>query len=148
MNRKILHTCTRLMIVVGVLVFVLGVARATDSNFFTGSYEVVQKTDLGSQTQVRLQLHLTNRGQHDIHIQRLTVWDFSHPTKGGSRASSIIIHALTSVDTTQEFTIPRSEYELWNRGTRPRIVLEVQMPDGHKTAQVIRLDRAQGGRAN
>jgi hypothetical protein len=148
MNCKILHTCTRLMIVAGVLVFVLGVARATDSNFLTGSYQLLQKIDLGSQTHVRIQLHLTNRGQHDVRIQRFTVWDFSHPTKGGSQAGSIVVRALASVDTTQEFTIPRSEYELWNRGTRPRIILEVQTPDGRKTTQVVRLDRVQGGSAN
>jgi hypothetical protein len=148
MNGKILRTCARLLIIAGVLAFALAVVRAADTMFVTGSYQVLQKTDRGSQTRVRLHLHLTNHGQRDIQIQRLTIWDFPHPTKGGSQASSVVVHALTSVDTTEEFTIPHSEYELWSRGTRPRIVLEVRTPDGRKTTQVVRLDRVQGGRAN
>ncbi len=71
-----------------VALFVLGVQFALASNapVVSGSYEVVQSTDLGSQTQIRMLIHLTNHGPYDLSIQRMTLWDFSHPDKGGSQA--------------------------------------------------------------
>jgi len=148
MNYKILRTCNCLLVVAWLFVFAIQFAQASDASRVSGSYQVVQKTDLGSQTRVRLQLHLTNHGQRELHIQRLTLWDFSHPDKGGTQACSIVVHAGATADTTQEFTIRRPEYELWNRGTRPRLVLEVQTPGGRKATEVVRLDRVSRRKAD
>ncbi len=148
MNRRILRACSYLLVVAGLLVFTIRFARAGDASQLSGSYRVVHKTDLGHQTRVQLEVHLINHGQRDLHIQRLTLWDFSHPDKGGTQACSIVVHTGASADTTQEFTIPRSEYDLWKRGTRPRLVLEVKLPGDHQTTKVVRLDRVSGGKVD
>ena len=148
MNCKNFRTCSYLLVVAGFLVLATSFSRASGAPPVSGSYQVVEKTNLGSQTRVRVQLHLTNHGQQALRIQRLTLWDLSHPGKGGTQACSIVIRAGGSTDTTQEFTIRRPEYEMWRRGTRPRLILEGQAPDGRKTIAVVRLDRASGGKAN
>jgi hypothetical protein len=83
MSYNILRVCKWRLAVVAL--FVLGgqFALASNAPVVSGSYEVVQSTDLGSQTQIRMLIHLTNHGPYDLSIQRMTLWDFSHPDKGG-----------------------------------------------------------------
>ncbi len=90
--------------------------------------EVLQNTDLGSQAQIRMRLHPVNHGPSDLSIQRMTLWDFSHPDKGGSHACAITLRAHASAETTQEFTVERPEYQLWQKGLRPRLVLRMGGP--------------------
>jgi len=146
--RRILRASHYLLLVAGLLVFSAQFARSADASPLSGAYELVQKTDLGPQTRVRLRLHLANHGARELHIQRLTLWDFSHPDRGGSQACSIVVPAGASVDTTQEFTIRRPEYDLWRRGARPRLILELLAPSGHNTTEVVRLDRISSGKAD
>jgi hypothetical protein len=135
--------------------FALGVQPALASNvpLISGSYQVVQKSGLGSQTQIRLRIHLVNQGPTDLSIQRMTLWDFSHPDKGGTRACAVTLPAHASAETTQEFTIPRSEFQLWQRGLRPRFVLQLGTPGNTggkttpKSTTVVRLDRISGQEA-
>ena len=56
----------------------------------------------------------------------------------------MVLAAGASTGTTQEFTIPRAEYELWTRGARPRLVVELQSARGRTTAEAVRLDRIKG----
>lgn len=136
-----------IFLIAGVFVLVVPFSQASDASRISGSYRLIEKTDLGSQVRVRLELRLFNHGSPELHIQRLTLWDFSHPHRGGSQACKIVLGAGASVSTTQEFTIPRPEYELWKRGTRPRLVVEVQSARGRSSAETIRLDCEFQGKA-
>jgi hypothetical protein len=143
-----LRTCNYLLIVAALLASTTGLAWGSKAALISGSYKVVQKTHIGSQTRVRLQLRLTNHGQRELYIRRLTLWDFSHPAKGGTQPCSIILRGHTSANITSEFAIPRAEYELWQRGTRPRLVVELPTGDGRRTTQAVRLDRFPDERGN
>jgi len=133
--------------------FVLGVQFALASNvpLVSGSYEVLQDTTLGSQSQIRMRIHLVNHGPSNLSIQRMTLRDFSHPAKGGTRACAITLRAHASAETTQEFTIERPEYQMWQRGLRPRLVLQMEgpanAPGTTKSKTVVRLDRTSGQEA-
>jgi hypothetical protein len=89
----------------------------------SGTYQIASTQELGSRTQVRLNLHITNHGPAAVAIRRITIWDFSRPS--GSQACSLTLPAHGSISTQQEFTLARSEYEMWRRGMHPRIVLEL-----------------------
>jgi hypothetical protein len=130
----------RLMVAV---LFALGVqfAAAGNAPAVSGSYEILQNTDLGSQAQIRMRIHLVNHGPNNLSIQRMTLWDFSHPDKGGTQACAVTLRAHASTETTQEFTIQRSDYQLWRRGMRPRLVLQMGGPGNTKSRAVLRLDR-------
>jgi hypothetical protein len=148
MKRRSFRICDCLLVVTGLFMFTARFARASDVSQISGSYQVVQKTDLGPQTHVRLQLHLTNHGQGPLHIQRLTLWDLPDADKGATQPCSIIVRTGASADTMQEFTIPRSEYKLWKSGARPRLLLQVESPGGRGITQVVRLDRVSSGKVN
>jgi len=136
-----IRICNCLLLAASLVVWASQFANGADAAQLSGSYHVVRKTDLGPQTGVQLQLHFTNRGPSELHIQRVTLWDLPHPEKGATQACSVVVHAGASVEVTQEFTVPRAEYELWKRGARPRLVLEIAGPGGRPTNRVVRLDR-------
>lgn len=147
MNRGFYRICCSL-IAIPLVLTVTRLARAGDTPHLSGSYQVIRKTDLGPQTHVRLRVRLTNPGQRDLHIQRITLWDFSHPTKGATQFCSIVLRSQTSTEATLEFDVPRAEYELWKRGARPRVVLEIATTEGRTTTEAVRLNLVSGGEVN
>jgi hypothetical protein len=131
-----------------VALFALGqFAAASNVPLVSGSYQVVQNTKLGPQAQIRMRIHLVNHGPNDLDIQSITLWDFSHPDRGGTHACAVTVHPHASAETTQEFTIRRPEYELWRRGLRPRLVLQLGGPGRPKSTAVVRLDGISGQEA-
>ena len=147
-NSRMLRLCGGLLILAGLSVFSVAIAQAANAPQLSGSYQIVQREQRGDQVQVRVRLHLVNRGTRELHLKRITLWDFSHPTKGASQITSLVLHGGSSVDTAQEFTISRAEYELWKRGTRPRLVLQTDLSNGRTGTEVLRLDRIAGGKVN
>jgi len=144
MRRNVLETC-KWWIVIALFALPVQCAFAGSTPLISGSYEAVKTTSLGAQEQIRLQIHLVNHGPSDLSIQRITLSNFSHPDHGGARACSVALPAHASAETTQEFTVRRSEYQMWQRGLRPRLVLQIASPGnttgGSKSTTVVRLDR-------
>jgi len=134
-------------VIPALFVFAVQFALAGNAPLVSGSYEVVQTTALRSQAQIRMHIHLVNHGPSDLSIQRMTLWDFSHPDKGGTHTCAIALRAHASAETTQEFTIQRSEYQLWKSGLRPRFVLRMSGRGNTKSTAVVRLDRISGQEA-
>ena len=147
MNPRISRTFN-LLVLVGLFVLTVGFAHASDFSHLSGSYQVLRKTDLGSQTRIRLQLRLSNGGQRDLHIQRIAFWDPPHHPGGRPHACSLLVHSGSSASTTQEFTMPRSEYRLWTSAKRLNFLVAVEGPSGRKATELVRLDRIPGGKAN
>jgi len=141
MNWGKLKHSGRLLVLGGLFVVSIHLANASANSQLSGTYQAVAESQRSEQVRVRLQLHLVNHETRDLHIQRITLWDFAHPARGGTEACSIALHAAGSADTTHEFTIPRAEYELWKRGARPRVVLEIAGAAGHFSTEVVRLER-------
>jgi len=146
MSCKFLGT-SKWPLVVAALFALAQFASASNAPMVSGTYQVMQKTNLGSQTQVRMRIHLVNHGPKNLAIQRVTLWDFSHPDKGGTHSCALTLRAHASADTTQEFVIRRAEFESWRRGLRPRLVLEMAAPARTKSTAVVRLDRIAGQEA-
>jgi hypothetical protein len=130
----------------------LGIQLASAGNAaaVSGSYSVVQNQALGTQVQIRMRIHLMNSGPSDLSVQRMTLWDFSHPEKAGSHACALTLRAHAAADTTQDFIVPRADYRQWQKGFRPRFVLEMASPGNTgggpavKSTAVVRLDRISG----
>lgn len=147
-NSRLLQLCGRLLILAGLSLSSVALAQAANASRLSGSYQIVQREQSGGEMRVWLQLHLVNRGTRELHLKRITLWDFAHPTKGGSQTTSLVLHAGSSADATQEFIIPRAEYELWKHGARPRLVLHTDLSNGRSGSEVVRLDRKHAGKVN
>ena len=152
--RKTIYFCGRLVLVAALLPLAFQFAQASTPLVLSGSYSVVHKRTLGSKVQIRVRIHLTNHGPSDLSIRRMTLWNYSHPDKGGSRPCAVTLHAHASADTIQEFVVSRSDYQRWQKGFRPRFVLEIAGPQNAiarttvKSTAVVRLDRNSGQEGN
>ena len=122
-------------------------ALASNAPLVSGSYQVVENKDLGARSHVQVRIHLVNHGASDLSIQRVTLWDFSHADNGGTTACAVTLPAHASADTTLQFTIRRSDYQMWQRGFRPRLVLQMAGPGHTASKAVVRLDRISGQEA-
>lgn len=147
-NSRMLRRFGKLLIPAGLALLSVTMALAANPPRLSGSYQIVQREQSGGDVRVRLQFHLVNRGTRDLHLSRITLWDFAHPTTGASQTTSLVVHGGSSADATHEFTIPRAEYELWKRGSRPRLVLQTDLGNGRSGSEVVRLDRKAGGKVN
>lgn len=142
MNSNIVRFCRACLVLTALVPLGIQFAPAISAPAVSGSYSVLQNKATGTQVQIRMRIHLKNNGSSDLSIQRLTLWDFSHPEKDDSRPCILTLRAHASADTTTEFILSHSDYERWQKGFRPRFVLD--MAAGRAAAKntaVIRLDR-------
>jgi len=114
---------------------------SASSSPITGSYTILQHTARGAQTQIQIRIRLVNHGSSDLSIQRIAPWDLSHPQRAASRARALTLRAHSTLETTQEFLIRRPEYQLWQRGLKPRFLLEISPSGAGKRTLVVGLDR-------
>jgi len=126
---------------IGLLFFAVPFLCASSIPTVTGSYTILQHTARGSQTEIQIRIRLVNPGSSDLSIQRITPWDVSHLQRGASHACALTVRAHSSLETTQEFTIRRPEYQLWQRGLKPRFLLELSPGRAGKRTLVVGLDR-------
>jgi hypothetical protein len=139
MNSRFFSSC-RLCLAVAVCgVFAVQLIQASGVTRLSGSYQVLAKADTGNKTTVRLRLHVTNQGSASLSILRIALRDFSHSTRDQVRACALTIPAGRTAESSQQFTVPRNEYEAWQRGNVPTVVLEVVTPSGRRTIEVLRL---------
>lgn len=115
-------------------------ALASKAPVISGGYDVIQRKELGSQEQIRVHIHLLNRGASSVSVQRITIWGRSRPEKGGTRSCAVTLGAHGAADTTQEFTIRRADYQLWQKGHHPRLILDLSDSVKHRSRAVVRLE--------
>lgn len=105
-----------------------------------GSYTVVQTTSVGRETQVTLRLRLLNPGAQAVSVERLTLLSL-HPVAAKDPPAPILLGAHSTQEITEEFTIPTPEYQLWQKGLRPSLHLEMRTDTGARLNQTVRLSR-------
>lgn len=135
MDRRIVNRSCCLCVALVVLLASLLQAAAVGS-FISGSYHVIQKRDLGAQMQVVLQVRLVNHGPEALLLQKLALQNASQAQQ---HWANITVGPRGTQQTTQQFTIPRQEYENWRRGLGPVLRLEGRSANG-RIVQTIRLD--------
>ena len=129
------------------LLFALGTPPANAANVpISGSYEVIQQSNVGSQTKILVRLHLTNRGQSPLSVQGILLSDFGYPPSGGPLASPVTLAPGTSQEISQELMIPRLQFDQWQKGLSPRAILQMQSKTGASITQAIRMERVPAGK--
>ena len=148
MNSRFFFSCRLCLALAVSIALAPQLTQASDFTRLSGSYEIIGKADAGPKPTVRLHVHLTNQGSGSLLIQRMALRDFSHPTRDQVRACALTIPAGSSGDSTQEFTVPRLDYEAWQRGNPATVILELVKPSGQRTSEVVRLSRIPNKKGN
>jgi hypothetical protein len=119
-----------------------GVAGQT----MAGTYKVTDTTDLGMQVRVTMQIRLMNAGEDKLFVTEVRLRGFPRPARNEGNPAGVILEPHGSSEFTQEFTIEKQEYELWNKGARPRLGLKVRAAGGAEITMTIALMPQQGSR--
>ena len=134
-------TFRRTLILVAALFVALAAGSANAANLpITGSYEVVTKTNAGSQAKVVLRIHLTNHSQAPLYLDAIVLRDLAQAASATPGHLAVMLSSGNTEQVTQEFVIPRREFDQWRRGTLPRFVLNLKTVHGTRIRQAIRLD--------
>lgn len=141
MSYNILRVCNYPLLAAALFAFAAPSSFASSAPIISGTYRIVDSKRVGSQAQIHLQIQLLNHGPSNLSIRNMTLWDLSRPDKGGTIACAVTVRAHSSANTTQEFTIRSSDYQSWQKGVRPRLVLQMAGQGVSKSRAVIRLDR-------
>lgn len=146
-NQSIYRTIWSLCL--GLLVFTFAAATACAAGVsISGTYEIVEKTDLGAQVKLVVRFHLSNHEQAAMTLQGVQLSDFSYPSVKAQFGAPVTLRTGASQDVSQEFVIPHTQFDAWRRGLRPRVVLELQSAAGGKVSQVVRLERVPARKGN
>ena len=127
--------------IISLLCFLFGTFVHAANDPVSGSYEVVRKVTAGSQIKVQLRFHLTNRGTTSLSLLSIVIADMAQPPKGGRLAAPVKLPPGGREIVTQEFVIPRTEYDQWQRGVHPRVILQLRTTGGETLTQAVRLER-------
>ena len=145
MNQFIPRTLCRLCLGLLLASFVAWTASGAGASI-SGTYEITEKTDVGSLVKVVVQFHLTNHEASAVSLQGMELSDFAYPHANGTQAAPVTLRPGATQDISREFVIPRAEYDQWKRGLRPRVILTLQTATGTKMNEALRLDRAAAGK--
>ncbi len=103
--------------------------HSADGNSVSGTYAIEKSTDADADTQVTLQVQLTNSG--DAQLQSVDV-ALRSVLSGTTQEipASFSIPAQGNADFTATVTISQAELKLWQGGARPVLILKLQSSDG------------------
>jgi len=131
-----------------VLLLALGIyaPQGAAGQVVSGMYKVTETTDLGTEIRVTLQIRLMNSGEDRIFVTQARLRGFPYSGRSEDKPAGVILEPHGSSEFTQEFTIAKQEYELWSKGARPHLGLNVQVAGGAATTITIPLMQRPGPR--
>lgn len=108
--------------IAGLLVSVALWAQEANDRKVSGSYSVLQKTDLGSQVELQLRLELVNHSDDLLYVQVLGLESALSGAHGPqSPSAAIALSPQGSKTVTQDFTVSRVEFDRWQADSRRRL---------------------------
>src|SRR5438552_18928297 len=130
-----------------VFLLVLGGAapRGAAGQVVSGVYKVIETTDLGTQMRVTMHIRLMNAGDDRVFVIQARLREFLPHGKVTDDPLGVILEPHSGSEFTQQFTIPKQEFELWGRGARPHLGLKVQIGKT-ETTMTVTLMRDPGSR--
>ena len=124
-----------------VVLFMINSFSAASGGSFQGFYEYRNVTAAANQVSLTLDLKLVNATGTDVHGATLRLESSSHPTGSYGSYPATSVAANHSVDISQTFTVPQSEFQHWEKGAQPRIAITYSDASGKTVQQQVQLIR-------
>ena len=135
MIRRLATAVLLLAIATGMLL----AAETANNRHVLGSCSVVKTTSMGQNTQVELRVRIVNPSEQAVSVEKLTLLA-PGPAPGKPLPSPVQISAHSQQEMTQEFKIPTHQYQLWQKGVRALLIVEMRRDDGIRFHHMIRLN--------
>jgi len=108
-------------------------------NEVVGAYWFAGVTDQGTQVCVTLHLRLVNNDSRELTISGYALRGLL--PRGRQAPVTAAAHLLPreAAEFTQQFTVPRAEYERWRKGARPLLQVTLQSEEGREVTRTVEL---------
>jgi hypothetical protein len=119
--------------------FLVTPVHAQGPHDVAGFYSMKNVNDLGSQVRVTLLVRLANTGEADLSTAKLSLRSSLPARKDHGAIAPLSLRPHGNASFTQDFTISRTEYEMWKKGARPSLSLSAQTAGGKTFTRTIKL---------
>jgi len=153
-NKPTMLLAWTMAVALAALLTTLGAARvyAKGAREFAGFYKILKVTNQGETVEVRISLRVFNYSEADVKDATISLesfrphppgvgeaWEKEQPSFRGLTLHVNERQATAPLEAT--FTVPAREYQLWQKGARPRFVIDYQDAAGgpqHRAIVLIR----------
>ena len=119
--------------------FLVAPVHAQEPHDVAGFYSVKNVNDLGTQVRVTLQVRLANAGEADFSTAKMALRSSLLARKDHGAIAPVTLRPHGAASFTQDFTIPRTEYEMWKKGAKPSLSISTQTASGKTLTRTIKL---------
>jgi len=113
-----------------------GLARADGRNF-SGFYQVSDVSVSGETASLTLTLRLFNHGTADVSNATVVLRDWIIPSRNFGTFPNVNVPAGQTVQLSGTFQVPQREYQSWQQGRRPFLIMEYADATGNKVRRPI-----------
>jgi len=135
MIRRLATTVLLVAIATGMLL----AADSANHPHVLGSCAVVKTTTVGHDTQVELRVRIVNPGEQAVSVEKLMLLA-SGSAVAKALPAPIQVSAHSKQEIAQEFKIPTQQYQLWQKGMRAFLSVEMRTEEGTRLHTMIRLN--------
>ncbi len=115
-------------------------AFAKDGRDFAGVYNVSDVVDQGDQTVLTLRLQVFNNSGSDVKAAVLTLRHTTpQPDVLGKFQPVKLWRNHGEVRLTQQFTVPKHEFEMWSKGTQPVLMVVYHDAKGQRFDRYVQM---------
>jgi len=119
--------------------FLVAPVHAQNAHDLAGFYSVKNVNDLGAQVRVTLQVRLANSGEADLSTAKLSLRSSLPAQKDHGAIAPVALRPHGNASFTQDFTISRTEYQMWKKGARPSLSIRAQAAGAKTLTRTIKL---------
>ena len=122
------------------ILLAVSTAAAKDGRDFAGFYEVSDVVEFVEEFQVTLTVRVFNYSGTEVNDATIMLEDSFLPGEPyGSFITPVYFQDRESVRLSDRFTIPRREYEGWQKGRTPSLTIDYMDADGNTVRRPIEL---------
>ena len=128
--------------VVALLLLTAVAGFAKDGRDFAGFYSLSNVSELGTTVQFTLTLRLTNYSSGDAQQAVVTLYETgAGATPHGAFQPIVLFRKRQQVRLSQQFTVPKYEYQRWEHGLNPTLMVAFVDPNGKNMRRGVQLVR-------
>ena len=144
--RRASMTSARVLCLTALVLCVIATASATGGREFSASYQFTNISESHNVIQLTIILNLRNNSGASVRDGSVVLFSSeANPTLLGSFALIKTVQNYQLVTLSQTFSVPKSEYELWEQGHDPALRFVIEDSNGALRTQEIDLHRMQPG---
>ena len=127
----------RLIPLILLVAFCLGVSWASPLPQFSGSYKITQSTDLGAEVRIAVDMKLLNAGDTAATVTAVSIRSLSSPHQMVRVATTVTIQGHADGQLSVQFLVPKKDFNTWALGPHQQFTLNFHSVSGASNKPIV-----------